>query len=364
MKKNNIRNNVAEITIKDKFFSIIFEIIVFSLFLIYLIILRLIIPIFNENCEFFNESADWFYYINMAEDITSIFRGEIRSPFCYRPLMPFIAALLPLDLQTNFAIVSFISIYLTGIMVYFTLKIDFNKLMSLVGLILFCYLSYLGMKCPYWDCFFHMDFYNVYLVDSLAFLFLMCCFYTILTSNKRLFSIFLIFGTLTKEIVLFTIPVFLIYNFIEENKKENKKEFLYDFFKSSFYILPALAVFITFRLIVREFNIFSLIMDLRGFTGLRITQFFEGYDIYYYSFGIWGLLIVFCLLNKIKDIIKWIKLYGIFMILIYCQILVALSVARLIYAGFFPLIYLAVLGIVRMQHFIQSLFKLNNAHDK
>lgn len=345
---NEINKNNGKEKLKEKIITCKEELIIFSLFFVYLIVLRLLIPIFNETDEFFNCSADWFYYIKMANDITSIFKGEIISPFCYRPLMPFLAGLLPFDLQTNFAIISFISIYLTGVMLYLTLKIHFNKTMSFIGLVMFCYLSYLGIKCPYWDCFFHMDFYNVYLVDPLAFFFMTSCFYCILTSRKKLYCLSLFLGVLTKEIVLFTIPVFLIYIIYEENKSENRKDMFQKLFNNLIYLIPTLIFFILFRLIVKEIDLYHSLVELVGFTGLRITQFNEGYDLFYYSFGIWGILIIFFFFNKKETIINWLKLYGIFMILIYLQIFIALSVARLIYSAFYPMIFLSVSGLNRI----------------
>lgn len=65
-----------------------------------------------------------------------------------------------------------------------------------------------------------------------------------------------------------------------------------------------------------------------------------------YTVQIWGITqLFFCLFNKKKDLIKWIKIYGLFMILIYFQLFLASDTARLLRAGFFPIIFLGVSGI-------------------
>ena len=109
------------------------EFILFSIFLIYLLIIRIIIPVIKiPFLGIFN--YDWDSYFRMSNDITLIFKKNIVAPFCYRPLAPFIAGLLPFDLETNYILLNFITVYLTGIMLYYTLRLNFNRILSAIGL--------------------------------------------------------------------------------------------------------------------------------------------------------------------------------------------------------------------------------------
>lgn len=346
--------------IKKIFLRYRFELMVFLIFLIYLIIFRITIPIY----EIGEGITDWHFYAKMARDITTIFKSEIIIPFCYRPLMPFLAGILPFDLEFNFALITFVSIYLTGIMLYFTLRTKFDKKLSAFGILIFCYLNHLGI---YRDCsaIINCYFFYVYLVDSLAYFFLIVCFYAILTNKKKLFLISLILGTLVKEVILFTIPVFLIYNIFEEGdsikiKDLFKKKSIERIFNNLIFIIPALIVFILLRVFIipepitnydewyygfyHGYEYLSVEMIIY-FLKLRIEELSQGYGPLYYTIGIWGVIpLTLCLINKRKEIVKWLKLYGIFMMLVYIQIFLAAGYKRMIYIGFFPIIFLTVSG--------------------
>lgn len=169
------------------------EIIIFSLYFIFLFLIKIRTPVLSEthNPEKFYKQSDHYWYIKMSEDIFSIFRNEIRAPFIYRPLAAFIARFLPFDTQTSFEIITFMSFFLTGIMIYFTLRIFFSKHLSFVGLIIFCSFEYVQtITYP----FFTLHFYNIYLTEPLAFFFLMGCFYSIFKDNTKLYFLSLFLG--------------------------------------------------------------------------------------------------------------------------------------------------------------------------
>lgn len=246
-------------------------------------------------------------------------------------------------------------------MLYFTLRTKFDKKFSAIGLLIFCYLNHLGFitNGPI-IC----NFINYILVDSLAFFFLIVCFYAILTSKKKLYMISLILGVLTKEVVLFTIPVFLIYNIFEEGdgikiKDIFKRKSIKRIFNSLIFIIPALTVFTLLRVFIipepisnypfwyeyyqgyEYFSVEMIIYQLK----LRIEELSQGYGPLYYTIGIWGVIpLVLCLINKRKEIVKWLKLYGIFMMLVYGTLLLG-GGKRMLFIGFFPLINLTVSGL-------------------
>jgi len=86
----------------------------------------------------------------------------------------------------------------------------------------------------------------------------------------------------------------------------------------------------------------------------KIAYFQNLYDaiifIYLLTVGTWGLLILFFpLFNKKETWINWIKLYGVFMIVVYVPIIQSTSVERHGVVGFFPMILLALYGITNMR---------------
>jgi len=345
------------------------EFIVFTVFFLYLIIIRIITPIFGSAgaLELGEGDLDWDFYIRMSRDITSIFKREIIVPFCYRPLMPFLASLLPFSLQINYALLVFISIYLTGIILYFTLRINFNKKISIIGLIIFCYLNYMVLIyrhiTPSDYGFFLIYFHEIYNVDSLALLFIMLCFYCILTGKKKAYSIFLVIGILTKESVIFTISVFLLYTFLMRDKYESKKVMFHKYLKTFLYIIPGILAYVLIHIIVQPDSLsnwprwyvfygnseyFSIEMIIR-FIKIRFEGFLYRDGLYYWTVGTWGISLIYLIsLNTGKKIFDWIKLYGIYMILVYSQMFLAIATTKFFYYGFFPMIFLAISGLNRI----------------
>lgn len=322
--------------------------IIYSLYLLILIILRLYYDRLEKADAYYKKPWDHWFYIKMAEDITSIFKYKIRAPFCYRPLVPFLAGVLPFGVETNFFIINFLGIYLTGILLYTTLRLNFNIKLSITGLIMFCSFEIIEIL-----------FFDFYLVDSLAFFFIILCFYSILTSNNKLYCLSLFLGVLTKEVVLFTIPVFLSYSLNFEDFKlfimKKNMKFSIEFLKLILVILPALSIFILLRIIIKPHpnlisdNYLELMPEL---VDMRINKFLDDPLSYYKYAIIWGLVtLIFCFFNIKKKFIDWVKHFGIFMILVYFQLFLAYGSTRLLYMGFYPIILLSVSGINRLiQH--------------
>ncbi len=363
--------------IKKKALNYKLEFIVFSVFLIYLIFVRIIIPIaIPLSYTWF----DWDFYLHMANDPSTIFRSEVIAPFCYRPLVPFLAWVIPLNLQLSFALINFIAIYLTGIVLYFTLRLYFDKKISIVGLIFFCLLNHMVPGIPSFQnyYFFYVYFYLNYMVDPLAYFFLMCCFYSILKSNNKLYCIFLTLGVLTKEIVIFTIPVYFIYLYINQEEGVKFKIRILEILKSSKYLIPSVGVFILLRLIIIPDSInnypywsslyqgneyFSIEMILI-FINLRFEELSLGYGFIEYTIGIWGIhTFLLFFFNKKKEFVNWVKLYVIFMILIYLQLFLGFARTRPVYYGFFPMIYLSISGLNRIYELVIERIKRRSYND-
>ena len=352
--------------VKEILLSFKLEIVIFVSYFIFLLFMRIIIPIsyvlWNLGYEIDNE----FYYL-MAQDITYIFKKKIMQPFCYRILLPFLVYLLPFNITFSFALIGFISYYLLGILLYFTLRIHFNEIYSILGLILFI------VFIEFTFYFLFVEFGAVYLIDPLAFLFFICCFYAILKQKNKLYGIFLFFGVLTKESVLFTIPVFFLYNYYRKHDKFEIKNGIKSIIRNTNYILPAIFSFLLLRLVVNplpvsEHYIWYLeyhqteYMSFEYFLMMiqREITLFKSEGFYFYTFGTWSILPIFCLFNKVEDVWKWIKIYGIFMCCVYLQLIMAFGRARLLYIAYYPIIYLSVLGIKRIVDLLGNYIQKSN----
>lgn len=359
------------------------ELIIAIGYLLYLIFLRLITPIFSDLLTmkgispedmFYN---DWDFYFLMAKDFSSIWKGKVIAPFCFRPLMPLLAGILPFELQINFALITFIALYFTGILIYFTLRIYFSKSYSFMGLILFCYLDCSRMMIRY-------HFIHIHLIDSLTFFFLMCCFYTIFNSNKRLYLISLILGVLTKEVVLFTIPVFLAFIFLSNKKQEkhyNFREIFNRFGKNLIYVLPSLIVFILIRLLIKAPSMidFHLWNELYlGYEYYSIANFYNMImnHLFYYiqvrnlfpELISWGIIpLGLAVFNKLRTFFNWIIIFGTFMSLTYLQLFFSYGIevngsSRVTFIGFFPIILLSVYGLKTICRLHIILYELKNKY--
>jgi len=364
--------------IREKLVKYRVEIVVFSIFLFYLILVRSVIPIFKGRLFPVGEWViDWDYYVKMSQDIFSIFKSQIIEPFCYRPLVPFIAGNMRFDLETNYSLINFFAIYFTGIILYYTLRLKFNRGISSFGLLVFCYLNYIptaGIELFPEYAFYHALLYEVYNVDTMTLFFLMCGFYCILSSKKKLYCVSLVLGVLTKEVVLITIPVYLIYEFMERDRIKSKREMGNTFLRSLVFIVPGLVTYIILRVAIvpqplsadpraywvwhlraYDGNEYGSIGMIMMFLEIRIHQILHEFALLKWTFGSWGItLLVLCLFNKRDTLIKWIKLYLLFMILIYSQMLIGIAETKYIHQGFFPMIFLGASGLNRIYESLSS----------
>lgn len=385
------------------------ELIVFSIFFFYLLILRYLIPFFQ--LDNLTNVMDWHMYVAMSRDIFSIFRREIVPPFCYRPFIPFIAGVLPFDLQTSYSIITFFSVFGTGILLYFTLRLKFNKILSATGLFLFVFLSLIpGAILPFfYYAFYGVYFYEIYNVDAPAMFFIMACFYCIFSSKKKGYIAFLILGILTKEFVIVTIPTFLIYECVLFKGNKKQKEFFLNLAREILILIPALLVFFVIRVIViplptsetiwhalyqgTDYGSFEMVMEFLNF---RITEIFNNSAFLPLTLGLWSVAIIIhlltdknkhfkrwigihatfclitcvqlalgyntalfkwiivvwspivvslCLLNESKTIRLWVLVNGVFLLSVYGQLILGYAVEKYIQYGFYPVIFLAISGL-------------------
>ncbi len=373
----------------EKILKYKFEIICFTIFFYFLLYLRVITPYHDTYLEwkfdpyhdtYLEWKFDWDFYRLMYNDITIVFNREnpeVIAPFCYRILTPLVVRLFPFeDMTLNWGLYSFIFIYLTGIVLYFIFRIYFNKYISMVGLILFCYLCFTSPTIPsfgdsiYDYYFMQYYFYMVFHVDPLAYFLLMLCFYSILKSNKKLFCISLLLGILTKESILFTIPVYLIHEYLKRRKIKNREKSIYNFLNGFKPIVPTILIFILMRIIITpkssleevywdeyyQGNEYMSLGMIEVLLKYLISDYHDfGWGILDYSILFWSplLFILFCF-NKKKDVFNWFKLYSVFIAAIYFQMMIAGERSRALFFGFFPILLLAVSGVNNIYEIIQK----------
>jgi len=303
------------------------------------VIVLTISPLVPSHPDFANPTWDHHMYIEMAKNPIVVFKQTINAPYCYRILMPILCWLMPFDLTLNFQILTMLCLFFTGLILYIILKEFYSKILSLAGLTLF--------YSSHWTARFLI--FDFWLTDSMAFFFILLCFFAIVKSNIMLYCVSLFLGVLSKEIVLFTIPVLLISEYMNINQKSifNKRYVL----RCLYAVLPGFILYIAIRLIIRQPNseyISIFPFDLREINKFILTL---SNPIYYYiyTFSTWGIICsTFPLLNRKSILLKWLKQYGVFIGLIYCQLLIATDNERILIAGFFPIILLTVSGMERV----------------
>jgi hypothetical protein len=85
------------------------------------------------------------------------------------------------------------------------------------------------------------------------------------------------------------------------------------------------------------------------FLEIRIHQIFNEFALLKWTFGSWGItLLILCFFNKKSTLVKWIKLYGLFIALIYSQMLLGIAETKYIHQGFYPIIFLGASGLNRI----------------
>lgn len=185
--------------------------------------------------------------------------------------------------------------------------------------------------------------------------FLVLCFWAINKSNLKIYLISSCLGVLTKEIILFTIPVLIISELskIKVNNSSLKK----NLGKCIIVILPCIIIYFTLQFIITPdpiypYSFFGTFFSLGIF---RIYVILTGnFETIYGYFRLcttitWGYILLICIFfNKLKSILNWIKLYGIYMLIVYFQFFLATDITRTITIGFYPIIVLSLSGMNRL----------------
>lgn len=159
---------------------------------------------------FLCDSPDVRAYVTLVD----VFRrnasfGDVGVCFRNRILTPMLASFLPFDAYTSLQIVNFFFCIGTAVILFKYLKLfEFSDSNSLLGVIFFTF------SFPY------MYYGRVPLTDISALFFTILLLYMI----KRDYNIFLIFtiislGVLTRETVIFTLPIYYVYRYLNTGRE-------------------------------------------------------------------------------------------------------------------------------------------------
>ncbi|MBS1493872.1 MAG: hypothetical protein JST55_10185 [Bacteroidetes bacterium] len=157
------------------------------------------------------DAVDYLYAVKFYRG--EIDRKELKTPYVYRVMVPFIASFLPIkDALTSLNVLN-ILLYLTSIFFLYFLILDLgiNKKYALIGIYLF------GIS---FFPFYYLTFGNV---DSGVILFVIIGLNAIIKRNNFLFFVALISGILVKETAFVLIPFYFIFQFIFRNTLTIKK---------------------------------------------------------------------------------------------------------------------------------------------
>ena len=123
------------------------------------------------------------------------------APFKFRALTSLLVWLLPTNPVTGFAIVTLSALAATGVVLYHYLcDLGFGTRNALAGVVVFTVSPAVAYLVT-----------NVVIVDALAYLFLVSTLWAAARNEWATFAVLLAIGVTAKEIVLFALPVYVLY---------------------------------------------------------------------------------------------------------------------------------------------------------
>jgi len=289
---------------------------------------------------------DHHKYIHMASSNPLDFH---IAPFCWRIAKPLLASLLPFDLQWNFLMINFISIWMTGVTVYYLVKkANFPRVYALTGMLMFFALG--------WAAKFAL--YDFWLPDAPAFLIMTLGVYCILAKQDLAFAALLAAGVTVKESAFFIAPLYYTLNAKKIVDLRVAKRFV-------LFTAPAVVVLIALRALIPQMNNDLAYISKLPDT-LRLVQTGQTYYDYWtllkvvglgrfrtltldilssYSVGTFGVMVMLLPFFAVRKNMRWFFKFAPFFLLVYSQLLFAVHTERLLAIGFPAMILLAINGI-------------------
>ncbi len=177
---------------------------------------------------------DLTQYRQMAQAVPSL-ATDVRQPFVFRLLAPYLVGLLPLTDVDGFRLLSLISTMgLATLFYFFLLDVGLEPKFALLG-VLFLLFNKLWWGFLVWDYF--------QLNDTLTYLCILVCFLAIRRGQWLLFGSFLWLGGLAKEVAVLVAPATLVYLWEQKRLQREGKLAL-------FAAVPCVATLIALRLLI------------------------------------------------------------------------------------------------------------------
>ncbi len=273
------------------------------------------------------------------------------APFCWRIATPWLARLLPFNLETNFLFISFVSLALTGVVVYYLSRaFGFSRPMAAAATAMYFSLAW-ASKFALWD---------FWLPDALSFLLMTLAIYATVTHRDLLFVATLTAGVAVKESVLFVIPVF--YSFRARKLLDLRRAV-----QLLALSLPAVLLLISLRLGIPQrnadpsywaslpagvlnatdraaYDLFGLLGDI----GRQRMRTFALDTLESFTLGTFGVAVFVLPLFAVRRNLPLVARFLPFLVLVYAQVLFSNNTERLLVAGFPALILLALNGVEEM----------------
>lgn len=179
-------------------------------------------------------SLDLKYYSRIAEAAPNI-DPEMRQPFAFRLLGPYLVGLLPISEPLGFRLLSVVSAFCLVFLFYYVLRyVGISPFVSLMSVILVILNRYI----------FGWTVWNFFMVnDFLVLIFIIIMFLAMWKSRWTAFGITLVLGAMTRETAMLMVPVALFY--IWEQKELSTK-----WRKVLLACIPGLLTILLIRLLV------------------------------------------------------------------------------------------------------------------
>jgi hypothetical protein len=183
----------------------------------------------------FRQPWDHHKYIRMAQGNPFDFH---IAPYCWRVVTPLLAKVLPFSLEWNFFFISFLSILMTGVVVYYMARaLKFSRELAFVGMLLFFALGYSTktMLSDFW------------LTEPLSTFVMSLAILCILTRKDVVFVLLLFLGEGVRETVISVAP---LYYSLNARRLIDPRLAV----RTVLFALPAVAVFFGLRIFIVEMN--------------------------------------------------------------------------------------------------------------
>lgn len=183
----------------------------------------------------FRQPFDDHKYILMAS--TNPFTFHL-APFCWRVLTPLIAKVLPFGLEWNFFLITFVSIWMTSVTVYYLARqYDLSRMYAFLGTLTFLSMGLVTKGLLQW----------FWYVDPLSLLLMTLAIWSIGARKDALFVLLLALGVADRENALLVAPLYY-------TLRTQRIVDVHLLARTFMLALPAIAMFFGLRSLIRPLN--------------------------------------------------------------------------------------------------------------